>query len=286
MATINPTLHTNPSLVDYITQQAQVRTFGGSMQKHEHGYTMERRVIPDYNLLFVTRGRVVWDVAGHCHELVPQSLLLVPPGPEHHAYSLTKRLTLLSVHIRATLPGGVDLLELLKPQPLICVPRNSRLDGYLRGLLADYQGKSLFPNRNLLNGWTQLIAHAYLGIAAVNTVLAGRVIDPIIIAILEKLNENYAQMITLDQIAQWVGYTPQHTNRLFKQTLGVTALQYLMQIRMNKAASLLGENILSVHAVGQQVGFTDPYYFSRMFRQYHGRSPQQYQQMVCSESPS
>jgi AraC-like DNA-binding protein len=59
-----------------------------------------------------------------------------------------------------------------------------------------------------------------------------------------------------------------------------------MQLRMNRAAELLAESVLTIHAVGQQVGFTDPYYFSRMFRQYHGKSPLQYQQMLYSDSPS
>ncbi|MAX24568.1 MAG: hypothetical protein CMJ19_08690 [Phycisphaeraceae bacterium] len=286
MSPVDPTSKAKPTLVDYITQQAQVRTIGGSMQRHEQGYTMEKRVVPDYNLLFVTRGRAVWEIEGQRHELTPQSLLLVPPGPKHHAYSLTKRLTLLSIHMVATLPGGINVFELLEPQPLMTVAKNTRLDGYLRGLLADYQGKSLFPRIDLLDGWTQLIVHEYLYDLAADVDIAKRWVDPMIMTLVDKLHESYAKPITLENIASWAGYTPQHINRLFKQTLGVTPLQYLMQVRMNKAANLLAENILSIHGVGEQVGFTDPYYFSRMFRQHHGRSPKQYRQMVCSDYPS
>jgi len=152
--------------------------------------------------------------------------------------------------------------------------------------LADYQGKSLFPRIDLLDGWTQLIVHEYLYDLAADVDIAKRWVDPMIMTLVDKLHESYAKPITLENIASWAGYTPQHINRLFKQTLGVTPLQYLMQVRMNKAANLLAENILSIHGVGEQVGFTDPYYFSRMFRQHHGRSPKQYRQMVCSDYPS
>lgn len=274
------------SLVDYIARHAQVQSYNGSLQKHEHGYEMASRVIGDYNLLYVTRGRVVWVVNNEPIELVPQSLLMVPPGPRHHAYALTKRVTILSIHLNVTLPGRVDVLELLNPQPLLQVSKNSRLDRYMCSLMTEYQGYSICPRQDLLPGWTNLIAHEFIDVMAQARKLSSEMPDPMISQLLERLNKHFADALTLEQIAAWAGYTPQHTNRLFKQILGVTPLKYLMQLRMNKAAALLAENVLAIHAIGQQVGFDDPYYFSRMFRQYHGQSPQQYQQSVCSEYPS
>lgn len=286
MATVPIPANTHQTLVEYIARHGQVQSLNGSLQKHEHGYTMDSRKIDDYNLIFVTRGRVVWDIDHVPYTLGPQDMVMVPPGPHHHAYSLTQRVTLLSIHLRVTLPGGVDVLQLLKPDPLQHVSRNSRLDRYLRGLLADYEGQSICPRQELLPGWTSLIAHEFLFTAAASGRLSMQLMDPVIGELLDKLNDQMACPLTLDDIAHWAGYTPQHTNRLFKQALGVTPLQYLMQLRMNRAAMLLAQGVLSIHAIGNQVGFTDPYYFSRMFRQYHGRSPLQYQQLICSDYPS
>lgn len=247
---------------------------------------MEGRVITDYNLLFVTRGKVVWVIDDVPYTLTPQSLLLVPPGPWHHACSLTKRVTLLSMHFHVRLAGGVDVMAYLNPPSVAEVGRNSRLDQYLHGLLTDYQGQSHCPSQELVPGWTHLVVHAYLRRQVQAGNLSLQSVDPMIPELLDLLSEHLASPLTLPQIAQMVGYTPQHTNRLFRQALGVTPLQYLMQLRMNRAADLLAEGIFAIHAIGKAVGFEDPYYFSRMFKQYHSRSPQQYQQMICSDSPS
>ncbi|HAI10273.1 MAG TPA: hypothetical protein DCM28_01125 [Phycisphaerales bacterium] len=286
MAQSTPITNSPSTLLDYIARHAQVHTFNGSLQKHESGYEMASRIIGDYNLLFVTRGRVVWVVEDESTTLGPQSLLMVSPGLRHHAYSLTNRVTLLSIHLRVQLPGGVDVMQLLEPEPLFEVSKNSRLNHYLLGLQLDYQGKSICPRQELLPGWTNLIAHELLHVMASDGKLTSRKLDPMVCLILERIDKQLTDPLTLEQIAHWAGYTPQHTNRLFKQVLGVTPLQYLLQLRMSRAAALLAENILTVQAVGRKVGFEDPYYFSRMFKQSQGLSPQQYQQSVCSDHPS
>jgi AraC family transcriptional regulator of adaptative response / methylphosphotriester-DNA alkyltransferase methyltransferase len=82
--------------------------------------------------------------------------------------------------------------------------------------------------------------------------------------------------VTLDQLASRSGFSPQHLNRVFRRTLGVTPLQYLNRRRMEHAAALLRDGRLTVSAVGQQVGFADPYYFSRVFSQHFKQSPTEY----------
>ena len=53
-----------PPLVNYVLAHMSVKTNVCTFQKHECGYKLPSRTVTDYNLIFVTRGRVAWVVAG------------------------------------------------------------------------------------------------------------------------------------------------------------------------------------------------------------------------------
>src|SRR5689334_323046 len=99
-------------LVKYVLTHMSVKTNVCTFQKPAVGYTPPSRTVPDYNLIFVTRGHVVWVIAGVEYPLQPGGLVIVPPAVEHSAYSRTRRITLISTHVEATLPGGQDVFEL------------------------------------------------------------------------------------------------------------------------------------------------------------------------------
>lgn len=71
-----------------------------------------------------------------------------------------------------------------------------------------------------------------------------------------------------------------HLRRLFKQALGQTPHEYLLQLRMDCAKRLLSRNAtegVTVAEAAYQAGFYDPLYFSRIFRKYTGVAPSQWQ---------
>src|SRR5262249_13702521 len=117
-----------PPLVNYVLTHMSVKTNVCSFQKHERGYVLPSRTVPDYNLIFVTRGRVVWVVAGVQYPLVDGGLVIVPPAVEHHAFCNTQRITLVSTHVEATLPGGQDVFQLLVPPRFQQVARDCPFD--------------------------------------------------------------------------------------------------------------------------------------------------------------
>jgi two-component system response regulator YesN len=103
---------------------------------------------------------------------------------------------------------------------------------------------------------------------------------------LETLPRHIGRSTSLNELAKESGYTAQHLNRLFCRALGVTPLQYLGRLRMERAASLLSDGRWTVAGVARQVGFEDPYYFSRMFKRHFGRGPLSYREAAGSNSPS
>ncbi|MBQ8345384.1 MAG: helix-turn-helix domain-containing protein [Clostridia bacterium] len=62
----------------------------------------------------------------------------------------------------------------------------------------------------------------------------------------------------------------------FRAWSGVSPVEYRNQMRMAAAASLLRHSNFSIRQIASQVGFDDPYYFSRLFKEKNGSSPKAY----------
>lgn len=247
---------------------------------------MALRTVPDYNLIFVTCGRVEWMMDGRAVPLKAGDLLLVPPGLRHSGRNLTRRIAFISLHMEASLPGGREVFSLLNPPEFRRVERGTRLDYYLRGAAREWRRTDGAAARLMLSHWTRLIVPELFLYDERCKTLRPRPIDPIVAEMLETLPKRLDRPTTLRELAKEAGYTPQHLNRLFRRSLGVTPLQHLGRMRMERAASLLAEGTWTVAGVARRVGFEDPYYFSRSFKQHFGRGPSQYRKAVGSDSPS
>lgn len=83
--------------------------------------------------------------------------------------------------------------------------------------------------------------------------------------------------ISIDHLAGMLGYHRAHLTKLFKQKTGLSPMQFLQQIRMERAEQLLATT-MTVEAVASAVGFGDALYFSRKFRKWRGLSPTEHRQ--------
>ncbi len=274
------------ALLAFALRHMRVSNFPGSVQHTETGsYVLDQRTISDHNLIYVTRGAALWVVDGIDHRLDTGALVIVPPGVPHSGRSLTRIMTLASIHVLADLPGGQDLFALLAPPRLRRVAPGSRLDVLFRSAAEEY-ARGFAEASTMMAHWAPLVLKELLRHDAAAGALAVRGADPVVTAILEWLERHLAEAVALPELAALAGYTPQHLNRRFTREIGMTPLTCLAGMRMERAVTLLREGRLSVQAVGSRVGCADPAYFSRLFRKHFGRSPSEYQRLSGSDSPS
>ncbi|MFD2613312.1 AraC family transcriptional regulator [Paenibacillus gansuensis] len=85
----------------------------------------------------------------------------------------------------------------------------------------------------------------------------------------------YYQPISIENMAKTLGYHRTHLSKMFKQYTGLSPMNYLLKVRMERAQKLLGER-LTIDQVASSVGFTDPLYFSKQFKKWNGCSPSEY----------
>lgn len=95
---------------------------------------------------------------------------------------------------------------------------------------------------------------------------------------LDYIEQNYAERISVTQLAEILCLSPDRLGHLFRDGVGQAPLQYINEIRLRKAMNLLKTEEHTVTDVGQAVGFFDYNHFGRLFRRRYGCTPNQVRQ--------
>ncbi len=90
------------------------------------------------------------------------------------------------------------------------------------------------------------------------------------------IEHNFAEALTVEQVAAHVSLSPSYFSHLFKDYTGMTFSAYLMDCRMDMAKKLLKKGGLSLAEIAQQLGYENQQYFSRVFKKKVGVTPGQY----------
>ncbi|MBW4511583.1 MAG: AraC family transcriptional regulator [Scytonematopsis contorta HA4267-MV1] len=94
--------------------------------------------------------------------------------------------------------------------------------------------------------------------------------------VMEYINEHLHQEIKLAELATLTQLSPYHFLRLFKQSVGVTPHQYILQCRIKKAKFLLQHSKLSIADIATSVGFCDQSHLNRYFKRIVGVTPKKF----------
>lgn len=94
----------------------------------------------------------------------------------------------------------------------------------------------------------------------------------------EYIKINFPQKVSIEDIAQAVYLSPCYISRLFKQNLGCTISEYLTQVRIENAKTMLKSSQYTITQVAEESGFEDPTYFARVFKKIEGITPSRYRQ--------
>ena len=93
------------------------------------------------------------------------------------------------------------------------------------------------------------------------------------------IDSNFSNIMHPNDAAKACSVDVRYISQLFKRYQKISPHEYIMRLKLNRAANLLLITDLEVKEVGHRVGFTDPYHFSRNFKKVHGLSPNQYRQV-------
>ena len=101
-------------------------------------------------------------------------------------------------------------------------------------------------------------------------------------AALSELIADYVDMhfrdpdLTLRRVADVFAYTEKYLSHLFKKKMNVGFGEYLTNLRLQYAHKLISEGVTSVSEISVRCGYSDPLYFSKVFKKKVGRAPSEY----------
>lgn len=100
--------------------------------------------------------------------------------------------------------------------------------------------------------------------------------DEAIMPLVEAIRSDPARRWTVDELADQACLSRSQLTRRFESAMGTPAIEYVIGVRLDRAARQLVETGQPVSAIAAALGYDDPHYFSRQFRARHGVSPTEY----------
>lgn len=94
--------------------------------------------------------------------------------------------------------------------------------------------------------------------------------------VLEYFENNPDSKIYIEEMAKMANMSKRNFQRIFKCALGITPVNYLIQVRLQKARKLLRETDLQIIDISALTGFTDPNYFIKCFKRAYGTTPHKF----------
>lgn len=106
----------------------------------------------------------------------------------------------------------------------------------------------------------------------------------IIQSLIDYMESYYMEDISLENISKNMYLSPVYISKIFKEETGTSPINYLIQIRLEKAKEILEKEDMPVNLVAKSVGYQDAYYFSKLFKKYYGIAPSTYSKQKRKEN--
>lgn len=233
--------------------------------------------VPVHMLCLITKGETVVLVNGEICRIRPLELYVLGPdmrietpaqcGPIEYYVVLFKPVTLmksrgkLSVSNASSLPGGLSYGHIPLRYPQQALKLLIKLaQAYKRGTK-----ESAFALRHQLE---TLIAELTQPMSETSVHTDSRIVSTI-----TYIENSYEDRLSVEKLAEKVGMTTSAYSKLFRKSTGCLPIEYMNQLRIDKAKPLLRMNDSRVKEVAAAVGFGSEFYFSRIFQRMVGVSP-------------
>ena len=101
----------------------------------------------------------------------------------------------------------------------------------------------------------------------------------IVLDAIQYVRAHYREKAIFGGFCEKYHYSPQYISRKFKQETGMTSLEYLQKIRIEKCCELLTGSDLAIQEIAREVGYEDVKFFHKVFRRMLHMSPGEYRKI-------
>lgn len=244
---------------------------------YQWGKSRKGRILNDFQLVYITEGKgLYWTHPKKPQKVEAGNIIVVLPGLWHNYFPLPE---IGWVEHWVSFNGKITKTwlekNLLSKKRLILQPNvNEHVLTLFEELLNVAQTAPPYANQIQAGLAMQILANTLSLIQHRQDTV--RESD---FSIIEKakcyLHDHWNQEVDVEELAESLNISYRHFRRLFKSSTGVPPQQYILNLKINQAKRLL-EGPFTIKKIAYKAGFTDPYHFSRLFKQKTRMSPSEW----------
>jgi len=232
-------------------------------------WEIEEMTIDFVDITYVVAGEAEYMIDHAPHRVSAGDLICIPKWAHRSAISFPERpMECYCVNGQVFEPGIGDAVLPLPlvshiglHQDIIDLFRDLNAAWLLRDPCGGLQVRALYMM--ILYRFCQIILYKDVGIAY----------DARVQKALRHMLDHYGDPLTVQAMAKMLGLSTLYFGSLFKRETGFSFRQYLSSIRLNHAEDMLGSGEYNVNEVAIACGFSDVFYFSRVFKENRGIAP-------------
>lgn len=233
---------------------------------------------PHYEIYYLEKGERMFFLSNALYKLIAPTLVIIPPYIMHKTEGGPFARYNVNVEENYLNSFEADVLKDLSLK--IIIPdenQNEEIVSLLQSLTTPYKNvkHSGAVTQALFSYLILKLSELKIG-QADNITLQNNRVPPVILKIIDYLNENYNKNITLDKIAKEFFVSAPTIIYNFKKHTNCAPIEFLLNVRLNKAKQLLVGTNISVGKIADMCGFSSANYFGLIFKKKEGISPAKY----------
>ncbi len=247
----------------------------GYFPKAKHHYRKRVDGADEHIFLYCADGEGTVKVAGQTYALGPRQALCIPRLVAHEYFASPQNpWSLFWVHFKGSdsRQYPIFLMRLVSFQTEASAQRMLFLfELLLRVLDANYtEGNFIYISHVLQLILSETYYREKLDSASDQNRLATRMI--------RYMYDNLTANMTLDELTEYFRLSKSYLNSLFLKFTNRTPIDFFINLKMRHACERLRSTADPVYEIAKQLGYDDPYYFSRLFKKHIGVAPKHYRQ--------
>ena len=228
-----------------------------------------------YQIYYVIENEAEFVVNGSTTKLSENMLIFAHPHVEHGIKPISVANALRMLEVKFIVLDD-DLIEELSHIPRVFYG-NDQLQKILREVVDEGFIKDFYFERSIVHLFSFFIYKMIQLNKNFNMGPSKKVIQTKPAAkIKEFINKHYRDEISLNKLAENVGYTKNYLCRLFRESTGITINEYLNTVRISHAVDMLLSSDIDVMEISKATGYTNIYHFLKTFKKMTNMSPGNY----------